>query len=55
MMDYDKNKWSSYIRYWDVKNLYEWAMSQTLDEDGFKWFQNTSQFNKDFMKELHWR
>ena len=30
MKDYNKNKESSYIQYWDVNNLYGWAMSQKL-------------------------
>ena len=30
MKDYDKNKESSYIQYWDVNNLYGWTMSQKL-------------------------
>ena len=28
MKDYDKNKESLYIQYWDVNNLYGWEMSQ---------------------------
>ena len=35
MKDYDKKKESSYRRYWDVYNLYEWAMFQKLPTGGF--------------------
>ena len=30
MKDYDENKESSYLQYWDVINLHGWAMSQKL-------------------------
>ena len=35
--NYDKNKESSFIGYYDANNLYRWAMSQKLPVDGFKW------------------
>ena len=36
MKDYDKNKESSYLKYCDVNNLYDWAMSQKLPVNSFK-------------------
>ena len=30
MKDYDKNKESSYLKYWDVNNLYGWAIRKSL-------------------------
>ena len=45
MKDYDKNKEPSYIQYWDVNNLYGWAMSQKLSVNNFEWIEDTSQFN----------
>ena len=50
MKGYDKNKELSYLRYWDVKNLYGWAMSQKLPVNNFEWTKDTSQFNDDFIK-----
>ena len=37
MKDYDKNKESLCIQYWDVSNLYGWAMSQKLRVNNFEW------------------
>ena len=48
MKDYVKK--SSYFRYWDVNNLYDWAMSQKLRVNNFEWIEDTFQFNEDFMK-----
>ena len=47
--DYDKNKESSYLKYLDVNNLYGWAISQKLLGNNFKWIEDTSQFNEDFI------
>ena len=52
MKHYDKNKESSYIKYWDVNNLYGWAMSQKLTVNEFQWIEDTSQFNEDFIKKI---
>ena len=46
MNDYDKNK-ELYLHYWDVNNLYGWAMSQKLPVNNFEWIEDTSQFNED--------
>ena len=50
MKDYDKIKESPYLKYWDVNNLYGWAMSQKVLVNKFEWIQDTSQFNEDFIK-----
>ena len=38
-----KIKKQLYIQYWDVNNLYGWQFN-------FEWIENTTQFNKDFIK-----
>ena len=50
MKDYDKNKESSNLRYWDANNLYGWVMSQKLSVNKFEWIEDISQFNEDFIK-----
>ena len=51
--DYDKNKESLYLKYWDMNILYRWAMSLRLPVYGFKWVEEKSQFNKDFKKSFN--
>ena len=53
MKDYDKNRESSYIQYWDVNNLYGWAMSQKFPAINLEWIKDTSQFNENFIKNYH--
>ena len=50
MKEYDENKESPYLNYWDVNKLYGWAMSQNLPVNNFEWIEDTSQFNEDFIK-----
>ena len=38
MKTYDKNKESLYLKYWNVNNLYGWAMPQKLPVNGFNGF-----------------
>ena len=48
--NYNKNIESSYIEYLDANNLYGWEMSQKLPVKGFRWVEDLSQFNEDFIK-----
>ena len=50
MRNCDKNKESSYLNYWGVNSLYGLAMSQNLPIFNFKQVEDTSQVNKDFIK-----
>ena len=36
MKDYNENKESSHLKYWDISNLYDWAMTQKLPVFFFK-------------------
>ena len=46
MKYYDKNKESSYLKFWHVNSLHGWTMLQQVPVDDFKWVKNISQFNK---------
>ena len=50
MKNYDESKESSYIQYLDANNLYGWAMSQKLRVNDFKWIEDTSKLNEEFIK-----
>ena len=50
MKDYDKNKESSYLQYWDVNNLYRWEVSQKLPVNDFKWVEDISEFHEGYAK-----
>ena len=50
---HDKNKDSTFIMYWDVNNLYGWAMTQYLPYDNFEWMseEEISEINFDLVNE----
>ena len=51
MKNYDKNKESSYLKYWHVNELYGWAMSQKLLVNNFELIEDPSQFSEDTKKQ----
>ena len=50
MKNYDGNKESSYLKYWDVNNLYCWEILQNLPLKGFKGVKDLSEFEEGFIK-----
>ena len=53
MENYNENKESSYIQYLDTNNLYGWAMCQKLPKNNFKWVEDTSRIDKEFIKNYY--
>ena len=51
--NFDKGKYSSYITYFGKNNLQGWVMSKKLPMDMFKWSENISYFNEDYLKNYH--
>ena len=50
MNDYDKKKKPSYIQYLDANKLYGKAMTEKLPVRGFKWMEDISKVDEDFVK-----
>ena len=50
MNDYKKKEKKSNLKYWDLNNLYDWAMSPKLPVNNFKWDENISEFDENFVK-----
>ena len=52
MKNYDKNIESSFLKYKDANNLYQWAMCKKLPVSDCKWIEkyDLSKFNEKFIK-----
>ena len=50
--NYDKNKESSHLTYWEVHNLYGYEASQEFTLNNFEWIEDNSQFNEGFLKHM---
>ena len=50
MKDFDTNKESSYLMYWDVNHRYGWAMPQKWPVDSFQSRKDSFRFNEKSMQ-----
>ena len=50
MNDYDEKNKLSYIQYLDANNLYDKAMTEKLPVRGFRWMEDISKIDGDFVK-----
>ena len=53
MKNYDKSIKSSYLMYLHANNLYGWAMPKKLPVNGFKYENDLSRFNENFIKKYN--
>ena len=53
MNDYDKKKKFAYIQYLDANNLHCKAMTEKLLVRGFKWVNDISKIDEDFVKDYN--
>ena len=54
MKYYDEYKEWSYLKDWNVDILYWYAMSQKISVNDFKWVEDTSKFDEDFIKSYNY-
>ena len=54
MKYYDEYKEWSYLKDWNVEILYWYAMSQKISVNDFKWVEDTSKFDEDFIKSYNY-
>ena len=52
-IDYDKNKGTSYLKWWGVNNLYDCAISQRLPVNDFQRIEDISKFDRSFIKSYY--
>ena len=53
MINYDKNKESSYLKYWDIKNLYEWTNQNFNKNSNIRYFIEADVQYPEKLHELH--
>ena len=53
MSNYDKSIKSSYLMYLDANNLHRSTMYKRLPVNGFKWGNDLSRFNENFIKSYY--
>ena len=52
MKNYDEKEESSFLEYLDANGLYAWGMFQNFSISGFKWIEDVSKIDKDFIKTM---